>query len=546
MAGHVRQGRRYLSPVAATVPLTIGDWVRDDLPDLIWPILVLAESGTASGRKFIDWQKRVQDDLKDEVSPQSLADGLDGRLTSLDRLIEGVPSAADVIRRHTAELGLLTATTASVLASYPDGPAQWFASLPFEPINQAGIELLAEAIRQVLADGHREAVVKCLGVWSSVQAGTFHSDSATIELLKHYPTDSQTRAVADSAIRAMWGSHRLFLINQDPDRFSASIQWAKVFWGINSMTSNCIRGSQRRAESSVEGSDGPESLDVQACSDPPGDGPEESASGVPPTDSTALMPPGTEHFRRFAMDLLSSYFEALETSPSRLYDVELHEVNTGLVTRAGREVIAALGAPDSWGLENGSHVIRVLVETRIYVEWMTRQDQSIYVAYKRYGQGKAKLYARISEELRTKGAFPGLDEAIGEFRKLGHDDDVLEHRIVDTNDSFSGKSIRTMAEECGLLEMYRHAYYVASGVSHSEWWSIETHCMEQCRNILHRGHLIPSLSLPEKGNGPMAKSWLDALYGLIWRSLEIQRADPKVVDEAFEWLRSDPDGSSES
>jgi hypothetical protein len=233
------------------------------------------------------------------------------------------------------------------------------------------------------------------------------------------------------------------------------------------------------------------------------------------------------------MDLLSSYFEALETSPTRLYDVELHEVNTGLVTRAGREVVATLGAPDLWGMESGSHVIRVLIETRIYVEWMAQQDPSIYAAYKSFGQGKAKLYARISEELRTEGEFPGLDEAIGEFRKLGHDDEVLEHQIVDTSDSFSGKSIRTMAEECGLLDLYRRAYYVASGVSHSEWWSVETHCMEQCKNILHRGHLIPTLSLPEQGNAAMAKSWLDSLYGLIWRSLEIQDADRDAVDRAF-------------
>ncbi len=49
-----------------------------------------------------------------------------------------------------------------------------------------------------------------------------------------------------------------------------------------------------------------------------------------------------------------------------------------------------------------------------------------------------------------------------------------------------------MAEDCGLLDLYRQAYYMASGVAHSEWWSVETHAMERCLNVLPGGHLIPS------------------------------------------------------
>jgi hypothetical protein len=63
LAGHVRQGRRYLSPLAATGVLQIGDWVRDDLPDLLWPVLVLSEYGTNWAKRFVLWQKDVQDAL---------------------------------------------------------------------------------------------------------------------------------------------------------------------------------------------------------------------------------------------------------------------------------------------------------------------------------------------------------------------------------------------------------------------------------------------------------------------------------------------------
>jgi hypothetical protein len=39
---------------------------------------------------------------------------------------------------------------------------------------------------------------------------------------------------------------------------------------------------------------------------------------------------------------------------------------------------------------------------------------------------------------------------------------VLDHRIVDPNDSLAGrKSLRAMADECGPLDFCRYGYYIA-------------------------------------------------------------------------------------
>jgi hypothetical protein len=121
---------------------------------------------------------------------------------------------------------------------------------------------------------------------------------------------------------------------------------------------------------------------------------------------------------------------------------------------------------------------------------------------------------------------------------------------VDTRDSFAdGKSLRAMAEECGLIDLYRRAYYMASGVAHSEWWSIEEHAMERCCNILHGGHLIPSLSLNAGGVVELAGSWVDQLHALIRTSLKILGTDQEAIDHAFAWLndaeQADAGGQSE-
>lgn len=73
LAGHVRKGRVYKSPLAATGLLHVGNWVRDDLPDLLWPLLVLSDLGTAAGVRFVRWQKAVQDDLAGKADASCVA-----------------------------------------------------------------------------------------------------------------------------------------------------------------------------------------------------------------------------------------------------------------------------------------------------------------------------------------------------------------------------------------------------------------------------------------------------------------------------------------
>jgi hypothetical protein len=212
--------------------------VRDDLPDLLWPILTLSELGTHEAFRFVRWQKSVQADLGGQAAASFIAECLDGRLTGLDRLVAQVPSAQSIIKKHATELELLSPSVATALSTYPSRPAEWLTGLEIVGAEQAEIDLLATAVLQVLKDGHREAVIKCLFIWSAVQAGTFSTSAETIKLLKDYPNDTSTRSRADSVIRACWGAHRGLLDHQHAEHFAETIKWAKVFWSINSMTTS--------------------------------------------------------------------------------------------------------------------------------------------------------------------------------------------------------------------------------------------------------------------------------------------------------------------
>lgn len=518
MSGHVRDGRRYLPTLVATGVLHLTDWVRDDLPDLLWPALVLDLRGAEAADDFVRFQRAVQEDLRGLVPPQALADGLDGRLTSLDRLVRLEPSAKKAIRLRAAAFDLLATPVVNVIETFFDHPAAWLFEGDLRPSTEGDINLLGQAIVGVLGDSHREAVIKCLSIWSAVQAGTFSSSPETIKLLKVFPGDAATRSRAGSVIRSCWSAAKGAKLHEEPSCYDDSIKWAKMFWGTNSISTRCIR--QR---------------------DLPSPSPEQELTEADPPGSDGDPVAGGEHLQQLAMDLLSSYIESLERAPSRLYDPGPQQVHSGLVTRVGREVIAVLGCPDLWSMEHGSHIIRILLEVRIQLQWMSIQDPSIYRQYQEFGSGKAKLYTKILEEVPDDVKVPAFSEALDELERLSHNEGVIDFRVVDTSDSFAGKSIRSMAEECGLLDLYRHSYYISSGVAHSEWWSVELHAMELCFNVLHRGHLIPSMSLSVGREVELAFSWVDQLYALIRLSLQVLETDPDTVDQALSWLTTADD-----
>jgi hypothetical protein len=557
MAGHVHRRRVFTPPLAATGVLVIGDWFKDDLPDLLWPALVLAEQGNGAVRSFVAWQKAVQDALIEHDEKTFVAESLDGRLTSLERLARKIPSAAAVVSKQADEHGLLSAGVRSALTSYPYTPVPWLiADAQVHVPEQADLELVRDALLQAVSDDHREALMKCFRIWSTVHAGTFSADQQTIDLLKPYPDDEESRSRSDTVIRSQWGAHKAMLMVEDPNYFNESIKWARVFWGSNSMTSQCVRKRDAEEETTLTPageaallneaqvpageSEAAVSTPQQACSEPDSR-PESPDDRLPVVHDLGAdptpVPPDGAHLRQLTIDLLASFVEALETAPARLHDKERQEVVSGLVSRAGRDLIAVLTAPDLWCMEHGAHIVRMLVETKIYLHWMAQQDATIYREFQEYGAGKAKLYARIADEVPEEARTPGYQEAMDEFERLSHNHGILDYRIVDTRDTFAqGKSIRSMAKETGLLDLHRQAYSQASGVAHSEWWSIETHAMERCLNVLHGLHLIPSLSLSMGGNVQLATAWVDQFYSLVRTAFRILDTDERAVSSAFSWL----------
>jgi len=198
-----------------------------------------------------------------------------------------------------------------------------------------------------------------------------------------------------------------------------------------------------------------------------------------------------------------------------------HEVLCGLVSRASRAVYATLQAPHMWSGEHGSTVMRILAETRIVITWMDLQDPAIYAQYQNYGRGKAKLMRRHLETLiETSGEAVPIDvrELAERLKKKAGGDLGEAFQEVSVDTTFSGLTMRKMAEEAGLMDVYRYLYQPTSGVTHGEWWAIEDYAMQRCVNPLHMVHHIPSFQ-PEFPIEPMYSRLLVAQLDGIMRQV---------------------------
>jgi len=503
LAGHVQKGKRqFVPPIVHSGVFNQVDWRRTDLPDLIWPILVSHLNGNDAIRGFVNWQKELIATLKLNNQSKGLVECLDGRLSGIEILAQGSIKRQGIIREAAIKHGLLPDRLQQILLTYPSFPGRWI--FKAEAPEETQKTDLFDAVIAVLGDGHREALIKCISIWAALQGGTFSADKTFLDALVDYPTNIKNQKHADSLVRASWTPRQKYIEKQLPSRENLTKQWSQDFWRINSKLLPCFRHQDFTQHKFYENNSSTTSK-------------ENAVDENIGRDSRLKV-----NRYQSVLDRIEKFIETLEISGFEQHSREKYEVNSGLIVRAGRELLAVLEAPVLWTSEFGSHITRMLVETQIYLTWMAKQDDHIYRQFQEYGFGKSKLYEHMLKETSVEHLTDEIRKGIDEFNRLSRNSEVLDIRTIDTRDSFAGgKSIRAMAAESGHKELYTMVYGVASGVTHSEWWSIEQNAMEECLNVLHGGHLIPSLSLNSGGDERLADHWIGMYNTMMDEVIEI-------------------------
>ncbi len=506
LKGHYKQGRVFRPPLLAYEATRASDWVRDDLPDLLWPLLLASRLGDPSAALFRQVQEVVIETIgADDLDKHQIA--FDGRLTSIEAVPKALrPTLVSGIRESGLAESAIPPEIRGVLAMYEGVPGAWLLLEPFR-VSDHRLDpdeptlVLLRGMVDVIRDAHLNALAKCPQMGWLLLRGRLKMDPEMVEVLRDYPQDPDSRPLADSMILSSFLSMKGAIESETPNRMARWRTWAESFWRQNWSMFECLPEEQAASsqghETDTQRTDGGAGSSTEEGRTDPGI---EDAADTDSRDDEAGEFELSAASRRAIEEVLSSFNTFLAVAldherPVDLHSPARHEVVCGLVSRAARSVLATLRAPHLWSGEHGVSALRVLSETTIVLSWMSKQDPSVYERFQSYGRGKAKLMKQHMKAVA--GSFPGdppelLTEAIRHVEKGLGGDWGQEFQEVNLEPTFSGLTVRQMAADSDLEDEYRHIYQSASGASHGEWWAIEDYAMQRCMNPLHLFHRIPS------------------------------------------------------
>ncbi|MBK8982400.1 MAG: hypothetical protein IPM38_08820 [Ignavibacteria bacterium] len=147
-------------------------------------------------------------------------------------------------------------------------------------------------------------------------------------------------------------------------------------------------------------------------------------------------------------------------------------------------------SPSIWNGHVCPIILRSMVDTYITLSWIFDDLEARSLLYMEFGKGQQKLFIEHLKKLSANDkeiSNEGI-ETLEEWMKSQKFDFLTEVNIG----SWSGKSIRQMADETGCIDFYNLCYIPFSAATHSMWNHVSRYNLRQCENPLHKLHNIPT------------------------------------------------------
>lgn len=179
--------------------------------------------------------------------------------------------------------------------------------------------------------------------------------------------------------------------------------------------------------------------------------------------------------------------------PPNSSNYQLHEVAGALMARQVTLAIEIVKCPTIWNGHVAPIILRAMADVYISLAWVLRDPEDRCKRFIHYGLGQEKLQLEQRRaELATR------EPSANEVEVLEAIEDWINSQratfLTEVNlGSWSGISIRKMAEEAECLDFYNFVYAPFSACAHSMWHHIARYNLRQCQNPLHRYHWVPAI-----------------------------------------------------
>ncbi|MDP1555449.1 MAG: DUF5677 domain-containing protein [Hyphomonas sp.] len=451
---HKRKGKTLVTPLN----FAMGDkqnpvhWYPHALPDYLWLILLFQPKVRASAIAALRDTFHILSELEkyDSSLPRfQLLSSLPNRLFYgiLDPFL-GRPELAN-------QLALLR-----IVPNFP-GHERWIRAIPTlsKDTEESLTEVAFAVAESIYHQGDVATDIAFVIQYFYMASGKLVMPpkmlDRTVEVIDRYVRD--VKIPERSTFRAMRnGIHGQFYL-QYPNRHSP---WTDKFWKWGRKNTGCFE------------------------------------SNAPPKDNLIEQEKFARDVQRETIDVVAHNEQSLyryldEDSGGTLRD-DQREVIAGFCFYAASTVMSCtLQSP----LSAHMHILsaRVIAEIAITAKYMLLSDDpSIWEKYKRYGCGKYKLFKLKAEDLSRRSSITQemqMSSIVDEF--------AFEEFIDIELGSFFKKSMRDIAIEVGLKEIYDSHYEWPSGFVHSEWGALRATSLKPCLNPLHRFHYIPAIDAPK-------------------------------------------------
>jgi len=482
---HHRQGTVFTPPLMRIPGAELRSWCNNRLPEMLWAALL---TEAVPREQYIHDMSAIAKAAmlfrdNPNVYPQHTAAA---RLTKEQfRALFGSLLADEAARKALSPLLLFD--------SLPDR-AHWEADLTV-PDPKIGSSALAAAITHCMDGRGRPAIdirwlrIMFLGLQHRLMLprGKFKD---IVEMLCAYPQVGEPSDEADAVIASMEG-----VTGHGPDA-EASSTWSKAFWKECFDKTDCIPARVEMPKPEFE------------------------------------YEPAKQRWGQIYGRLLQHFHESLETT-----EVDTrHDAVFGLALYA-MSLVTGLMRPHSTR-PSGRHLLRSLVEVHITLAYLVAKDDAkIWRMYRAHGTGQAKLaFLKLVE--REHDDLPKHVD-VRTLEQLANEDMWQEFVSIDVG-QWADLTVRKMADEAGVKDVY-DAYYVwPSGFVHGHWGAVRDSVFDICTNPLHRFHRIPRLMM----RLDMQDVCFDAI-DLMNRILDLVDRSYPGLSERFERAPISPESPSE-
>lgn len=433
---HLRQGKIFVPPLMQIPGLTTQSWYNERLPEMLWAALLIATMPRNQYITHLSLTAKAAMQFRDnpDVYPQHSA----GAHLSAEQFnaLFGHLLTDDQARQALSPLLLLE--------KLPDR-AHWSLHLD-TPAENDGWLSIANAVANSAERRGRPAIdirwlrVMFLGLQHRMVIPKGKGEEI-VEMLCAYPERAEPSGEVDAVIASMEGA-----TGHGPFAEGASV-WSGTFWDECLRKTGCIPARVRMPESGFE------------------------------------YEPAKKRWGEIYARLVRHFFETLTTT-----DVDpKHDAVFGLALYA-MSLVTGMMRPHSTR-PSGRHLLRSLAEVHITLAYLiAKDDPNAWQMYRAYGVGQAKLaFLKLVE--RERDDLPKHVD-VGTLEQLANEDMWQEFVPIDVG-HWARLTVRIMADEAGVKDLY-DAYYVwPSGFVHGHWGAVRDSVFDICANPLHRFHRIP-------------------------------------------------------